>query len=525
MASKQAKPKQRQPAPAPVPKATPAPKPPPPAKPKRTPASGPAVRVRMYRSGLGDCFLVTFDPDGKAVHMLIDCGTLGAKSTGVSLDDVLADVQTTTGGHLHLLIATHEHKDHVSGFNSCREEFEKMQVDRVWLAWTENPKDPNAQKIARYKNDLGAALDGAARALKATPGVDKASVELGKAVESILEFAGTPFALKSDGLASTIDAAMDFIRTGFGKEAEYKTPGGAALEHEWLPGFRFYILGPPTSQSRLAELGEHESEHLYHITAGLRAAAGGRLAAHPETESEMPFDKPKRLPEDHPLVKASVDIYRRPEDSWRRIDSDWLQASADLALQLDSMTNNTSLAMAIERISDGRVLLFPADAQQGNWLSWHDPGLKWTYKQGGQVREKTAKDILSQVVFYKTGHHGSHNATARGEGLELMRREDELVAFIPVDREVALGRNPKDSWQMPALALYGRLLEKCGGRVVRSDLGWADEAKNAKNPPVESEFKALPATAPWAKWKEAQRQAEGDKRVVITPLYIDYFLR
>jgi hypothetical protein len=31
----------------------------------------------------------------------------------------------------------------------------------------------------------------------------------------------------------------------------------------------------------------------------------------------------------------------------------------------------------------------------------------------------------------------------------MMAREDELVAFIPVDRAVALGRNPKNSWQMP----------------------------------------------------------------------------
>jgi hypothetical protein len=35
-----------------------------------------------------------------------------------------------------------------------------------------------------------------------------------------------------------------------------------------------------------------------------------------------------------------------------------VRAAADLALQLDSMTNNTSLALAIERISDGKVLLF-----------------------------------------------------------------------------------------------------------------------------------------------------------------------
>jgi hypothetical protein len=31
---------------------------------------------------------------------------------------------------------------------------------------------------------------------------------------------------------------------------------------------------------------------------------------------------------------------------------------------------------------------------------------------------------------------------------------------------------------MPAAALYRGLLEKSPGRVVHSDLGWADDAKN-----------------------------------------------
>ena len=59
---------------------------------------------------------------------------------------------------------------------------------------------------------------------------------------------------------------------------------------------------------------------------------------------------------------------RNPDAAWRRIDGDWLQSAGSLALQLDSLTNNTSLAFAIERISDGKVLLFPADGQLGHWL-------------------------------------------------------------------------------------------------------------------------------------------------------------
>ncbi|MBI3191975.1 MAG: hypothetical protein HYZ36_04855 [Pedosphaera parvula] len=284
------------------------------------------------------------------------------------------------------------------------------------------------------------------------------------------------------------------------------------------------MLGPPAAAASLSDLGSHESEQLYHVTAGLRVGAGGEVVNYDERESEMPFDARLRIPSEHPLAGAANGSYLRAEDDWRRIDSEWLRAAADLALQLDSLTNNTSLALAIERISDGRVLLFPADAQQGNWLSWHAPGMKWIYKDGVTTKEKTAGQLLSEIVFYKVGHHSSHNATAKAQGLELMLREEELVAFIPVDRAVALGRNPKDSWQMPARPLYRRLLEKCQGRVVRSDLGWADDARNAVDKDTERELARLADNATWTKWKQAQVQAETDRRVQIGKLYVDFVL-
>src|SRR6202035_2489012 len=70
--------------------------------------AAPSVRVRMYRQGLGDCFLVTFNPNGgaNARHMLIDCGTLGATTTGVKLAEVVASIGETTDHHLHVVVCT-----------------------------------------------------------------------------------------------------------------------------------------------------------------------------------------------------------------------------------------------------------------------------------------------------------------------------------------------------------------------------------------------------------------------------------
>ena len=131
----------------------------------------------------------------------------------------------------------------------------------------------------------------------------------------------------------------------------------------------------------------------------------------------MPFDVRFRRKADDPLIKQRLANYFDSAQKWRRVDNDWLHAAADLALQLDSMTNNTSLALAIERVSDGRVLLFPADAQQGNWLSWHDANMKWTYDSGEGIKEKTAAQLLAETVFYKAGHHCSHNGTAKERDL------------------------------------------------------------------------------------------------------------
>jgi hypothetical protein len=195
--------------------------------------------------------------------------------------------------------------------------------------------------------------------------------------------------------------------------------------------------------------------------------------------------------------------------------------ASGLAIQLDKFTNNTSLVIAIERVSDGKVLLFPGDAQEGNWLSWHDPSIKWQVKEAdGKDATVTAKDLLARTVFYKVGHHSSHNATTKAKGLEMMTQQSELTAFIPVDRQIALGRSPAGTWKMPARQLYRGLLEKCQGRVVRSDIGWAANVKAGPRG-TESELVGLGTDAEWSAWTKAQQAAN---QVQIQPMYIEFTL-
>ena len=486
----------------------------------------------MFRHGLGDCFLVTFDVGRDEKHMLIDCGTLGSKRTQVNIVDVAKEIQSTiANGKLDVVVATHEHKDHLSGFQN--KEMKKLEgkVGNVWLAWTENPEDEDAKNFVEYKDDLGRAL--AAVALQAS------DTSLGQQIAHLLGFAGSVVGMddlndaSTDGsgtsdllgtdFAHTVHEAMEFVRLKLSPTTRYWPPGETIVE-DWLPGFRIYVLGPPRDEKSMADMGGHNSEELYHIAAALRSAARLHFSAddmspaeRAECERELPFDK-RYIASGDKLMGIRYREYVSSENEWRRVDSDWLSAATDLALQLDKMTNNSSLALAIERIADGKVLLFPADAQQGSWLSWH--ALQW--KVPGQSKSVGMVDLLKRTVFYKVGHHASHNATLREKGLELMSK-DELTAFIPVDREIALNRNPKGSWQMPAFHLYRRLLEMSRGRVARSDLGWATMPD--ANDDVEEDFRSLATKDEWTDWAANQKEAERAGQVSISTKFIDYILK
>ena len=491
--------------------------------PAKKKAKHPRVRVRMYRQGLGDCFLVTFYTGKSPVHALIDCGTLGATTTGVKMADVVQNIADETGSHLHLLVATHEHKDHVSGFNSERERFDRIAVDHVWVAWTEDGGDALAREVAKYKDDVLTSVALAAHALAgdhaAAPGDRPALAEMRSGVRELLGFFGDlPGEGEPIGLAfaAGVHEAMSYVTRKAGDAVRFLSPG-TVLQEAWLPGVRVYVLGPPRDRAKLNNMGGHGSAELYGASGGLAAQLGASLGfgtsgqtladyrkaldtdQADDFQQQLPFEPRFRVEStDQKACDERFGGYYDPDAAWRRIDLDWLNGSSELALQLDSLTNNTSLALAVELVDDGTVLLFAADAQVGNWLSWHEH----TFRADG--REQTAADLLARAAFYKVGHHASHNATVNEKGLELMMRED-LVAAIPVDRQVALNKHPK--WMMPADALYARLLEKTRGRVLRSDTGWPEPERR-------------PASISEREWNQARQSAP----VVIEPLYIDFNL-
>lgn len=398
--------------------------------------SEPKVSIRMYRTGLGDCHLLTFETEKGPRHILIDCGYFpGSGFEDASIEDIVSDITTYTDNRIDALVVTHEHQDHLQGFVDEADKFKGMKKGELWMAWTEKP----GQKIVLEKRSI-AALQRAADGL-ALSGTQEGR-DMASAIEGML------------GFSKGTDVAFESVKSWFPTRSRKYFNPGQAFEPEWLPGVRVYVLGPPKSLDKLHKTEGKKNVEMYELTAQCSGFAAAALdEAEPGTLS--PFDGEyarEGLPE--PLAGS----YQR--ETWRRIDNDWLLSASRMALQIDNYTNNTSLVLAFELKHSGQVLLFVGDAQIGSWQSWQS--LKFEDGTGAQI---TAADLLARTVFYKVGHHGSHNATLVEGGLQAMT-SSQLHAAIPTNEDWA--RKSKH-WTMPNERLYKELKKRCAGPVLRAD--------------------------------------------------------
>jgi hypothetical protein len=474
----------------------------------RAAAKGRKVRVRTYRHGLGDCHLLSFTkPNRSLLHMLIDCGVVDVTPEPAKLMGGLAqDIAKETGGALDIVVATHQHTDHLSGFQQAAKEFDKVKMKRLWLAWTEDKSNPLGKELQRQLVKKLAAARAAVTRLASLG--EKRATDAAARIKGVLDFFGPAAA------GAETQAILDALHARALSPPDYFEPGMVFPLPE-IPNVRVYVLGPPKDPVDLKVTNPRKSKHEGYEIA-LAAAAEGFADALGEGDAELshPFDLRHR----RTLAEAEADPFfkeryfagdkQRPEDpDWRRIDSAWLEMAEQLALYLDDFTNNTSLALAFEFIDTGEVLLFPGDAQIGSWLTWHR--LVWTIKEpDGSRREVKIGDLFAKTVFYKVAHHGSHNGTlsGRGEnqtGLEQMTHRD-LVCVVPVDRKMS----EKKHWDrtLPWQPLLNRLAEKTRGRLIYTDTN--------ETPPDATKLANLSPA-------EQKRFA---KQVAVTQSWVDYVL-
>jgi hypothetical protein len=400
------------------------------------------AKVRMYRQGLGDCFLVTLKtPRNGRYRILIDCGVIqGTPDASGILDQVARDIAKASKGKVDLLIATHEHYDHIAGFALAEDRFKAIAFGQVWMGWTEDPDDPVARSLVEERQQALSALRlGVARL--AADGAQAAAEE----AEGFLSFFGA-----GQGVTRK---ALEIVRA-YTDKPKYVRPTDPPVE---LPGgARLYVLGPPLDLKMLKK--SHPSAGQAYGVDAVRLFLDD-VAPAMAGQAESPFGATYAIPMEAAMQAPFFrEHYLDPAESRRRLDDAWRGALTDLALKLDSDTNNTSVVVALELPDNGDVLLFVADAQMGSWLTWAD--LEWE----ADGRKVTGADLLKRTRVYKVGHHGSHNATLKPGGLELM--EALAYALLPVDHVMAV----KKRWgRMPLAEIVGELDKRTASKVVRID--------------------------------------------------------
>jgi len=403
--------------------------------------------------------------------MMIDCGTWSGSKE--DLTPFIEDLKKHVDNKVDLLVVTHEHKDHVHGFDVCEELLSNgFTIEKTWMAWTENDSVKKVKNWQKKYGDKKKVLALAADKLKDAAN-DPAFVQ-----QMAGEYNGMAIAEAKKNFADVVsnfnalhvdkDAAGQYIGGLAGmkvakeiskEKIEYLSPGDVIENLPNLEGIRFYVLGPPLSWDdvRVQEGGKGESYDHNKELAKDDAFAAVFLSSDGKIEDGvLPFDKHYESGNANTLPAT---LYTAKENDWRKIETDWLDSAGALALRINSITNNLSLALAIEFKDSGRIMLFPGDAEYGSWASWHN--IKWNVPSRNKGVPLT-EDILNRTVFYKVSHHLSHHGTAERLGMQMMTNP-ELVAMATLDYSII-----SNQWKstMPNRALLKALVEQCKGRLM-----------------------------------------------------------
>jgi len=334
------------------------------------------VRVRMYQVGFGDCFLLRFEYAGQAEparHILIDFGTRQL-AAGLDLADVAGEIDARTGGGPDVVVLSHRHQDHMSGFGGSGTDavVGRWKPRLVVRSWTEDPAAP-----ADATGPGGTAL--------------RAGLDQGRAFAGALSqaIAASRRGLRSDvrelALAqlanqAAIDRLNAWSQAGAGVYVNYGQP--LALDAV-VPGVQVRVIGPPTVAQHPAVAKERStSPEYWQLYQGLTATGAFDPDGGTQTAADARLVGPERW-----LVE--------------RLQAPQLRSLLRIVTALDHAMNNTSVILLIQ--AGDRRLLFCGDAQIENW----------EYALTVAPDHEQVLDLLRGVDLYKVGHHGSRNATPR----------------------------------------------------------------------------------------------------------------
>jgi beta-lactamase superfamily II metal-dependent hydrolase len=407
------------------------------------------IRVRMYRVGFGDFFLLTVPGKHGPAHILVDCG-VHAKNIG-TMNDCVQDMKRETGNRLALVILTHNHADHMSGFATNFDDFANIEVGAVWITNRLDPKNADASKFM-------AQLTSVAQQLKSRLAADSnlADEETHRKVENALGVAN------EDGGSGSNAKALRLLQSGFRNKPPvfYYQGGDTPTLPDELEGMITAEILAPSPKDSGGDFSAADNK-----TEQYLAALGDDGV--PDPEAPQPFDPAKWPAAARDYPKTTFDEFDGLDSIEKILAGMQPNALAAAADKLDGTLNNQSLVVLFT--CNGKKLLFVGDAQWGNWAYWlygktvtgSDPGIS-----------ARAKEILGSIDFYKVGHHGSTNATP----VPAVDALNQLCACMCSTAMGAYGK-PDKKTEVPRTRLMDALETRIGKRLVRSDWVQANDAK------------------------------------------------
>lgn len=387
------------------------------------------VRLRMYRVGFGDCFLLSFEyatalSDGRSVrHVLLDFGSTSRPAGQKDLVPIARLINQHTGGELDVVVVSHRHKDHLSAFadSAVTDLLAKRGYPRLVVrSWTEDPAADKRATGAAGSRPLSAAVGGKSASFLAT--LDKAEEFAEQLVAmtpdvSTRSLVGVLRQVADDQLrnAAAVKKLAAWGKAGSATYVHYGVPSGI---EDVVPGVTVKVLGPPTvdQHPRVASQRSKDKDEFWMVyrrvldalsPEDFGAERGGD--APPEGADDAAPPPPPATPMDAAAVDSPLRTTGFGDPGpvrWLtdRMGRQRLNSLMRVVRILDKVINNTSVILLFD-VPGVRPLrlLFPGDAQIENW--------EYALKVADD--KKANLDLLRTVDLYKVGHHGSRNATPR----------------------------------------------------------------------------------------------------------------